>query len=138
MDLQKIVNSMNDMAQRTRSDYHLTLGKIIKALEACDPDNVVRCDNGQHPGHLTSYRGYYCDLAFTPSNIAVTCSKIHEMCKAALGSEFEGYKGGDYLMTEKTPLWLSAYGDNSGIALVSTVVSDGEIILVTKQIHDDF
>jgi len=136
MDLQKFVNTLSDHAQTVRSNYHLTLGELIKALKEFPAECPVECDEGSHPGSLSSYRGYYCDLAIEPSHHLVTCAELLERCRLALGNEFEGYKGGEYTMTEKTPLWLSHYGTNSEVAIIGVRDGGKAVILVTKQLSD--
>ena len=38
-------------------------------------------------------------------------SDILEMAKECIGKTFTGYKGGEFLMLEDTPLWISNYGE---------------------------
>ena len=45
---------------------------------------------------------------------------------AAMGAEFEGYKGGEYIMGANTPLWISEYGEASGTRIMA-VNADGTI-----------
>lgn len=54
-----------------------------------------------------------------------------EMLKEAVGKTYEGYKGGDFEMTEDTPMWVAnyRYADNTG---VMGVIDKGyAIVLVT-------
>jgi hypothetical protein len=78
-------------------------------------------------GRFTSYRGYYQDLAFIPTDEKVTASTLLVQCQNAMGKVFEGYKGGDFVMGELTPLWLSDYGRASGIKIMS-IGDDGKIV----------
>ena len=118
MDMQALLDAMLKEGERTRSNYHLTLGDLIAQLENLPADCVLSADMGWQPSHkLRSYRGYYSDLAIEPG-AATTAGKLLVTSKAALGATFEGYKGGDFLMTAKTPLWLSAYGIDSGVAII--------------------
>ena len=118
MDMQAFLDAMFEARAQTRSDYHLTLGGLIAQLKKLPADCVLSADMGWQPSHkLSSYRGYYSDLAIEPG-AATTAGKLLVTSKAALGATFEGYKGGNFLMSAKTPLWLSAYGINSGVAII--------------------
>jgi hypothetical protein len=134
MDMQKFVNIMREADRRTRSNYHLTLGAAIKTLEQAPPDAVVEFSGGASPGEAHSYRGYYSDLSFGGGD-KITAAQFLEVCRSALGATFEGYKGGDFTMGEKTPLWCAPYG-MCGPAIIAATVTDGKVVLVTKEIDD--
>lgn len=61
-------------------------------------------------GKLDSYRGYYSDLAFEPTEDKRKVEELLEVCQAAMGQVFTGYKGGDFVMGALTPLWIAGYG----------------------------
>ena len=134
MDLQKLVDAMGEAGRTQRSNYHLTLGGLIAELEKAKPDAPVIFDSGEHPGSPLSYRGYYSDLAFRLTDKPVTVAVMRAWAKAALGTSFEGYKGGDFLMEADTPLWASNYGTNSGRAIISVSIEGNGVILMTKEI----
>lgn len=134
MDMQKFIDVMSEADRRTRSNYHLTLGAAIKALEQAPPDAVVEFSDGGSPGAPNSYRGYYSDLSFEGGD-KITAAQFLEVCRSALGATFEGYKGGDFRMEEKTPLWAAAYGC-CGPAVIAATVAGDKVILVTKDIAD--
>ena len=106
----------------------MRLGQLIKALELLDPENQVQFDFcGFQPGRLTSYRGYYDELALTycdryesnyESNYESKClntvGKLLKECKEAVGKTFIGYKGGDYVMDKSTPVCVAAWGPSGG------------------------
>ena len=82
----------------------MRLRDLIEFLKTQPPDKVF---NGFHRPH--SYRGYYDELAFEPDEHA----RIGDMLSAAesaLGKTFQGYKGGDYVMLEMTPVHIAEYG----------------------------
>ena len=134
MDLQRLIDAMNDASFGARSNYHMTLGKMIGLLSAASPDLPVSYADGKSPGRAGSYRGYYSDLSFSDSADAVTAVQFLFSCSQHLGKVFEGYKGGDYTMREDTPLSRSEYGSASGIAIMDAVETDGRILLVTKKV----
>lgn len=105
---QAMFNGMKAEWQAERAEAGMTLGDMIDALAALDGDRLV-----DGLGELISYRGYYEDLAFAPTTETRTVADLLAECREAMGRTFEGYKGGDFLMGENTPLWLSAYGNTS-------------------------
>lgn len=126
--LQLIIDDLNARAQRERAQAQLTLGALIARLDEEEDDSLpVR-----GLGMLRSYRGYYEDLAFEPSTRAVTVHDVLTEARDAMGRYFEGYKGGEYLMGEHTPLWVSAYGDASGHKLVALTREGDALVPVTE------
>lgn len=87
---------------------YIELGGIITRLEQEDPNRVLPL--GFANPH--SFRGNYIDLAFEPvHNIPV--GEVLAAARSALGTTFEGWKGGDYLMTEMTDCWISLHGESA-------------------------
>ena len=83
----------------------MSLQELIDALEKLDPELVAPFGfGGPH-----SYRGYYDELAFEPRH-NVTVGQMLADAKSALGTTYQGYKGGDFTMNEWTTCWLSEYG----------------------------
>jgi len=41
MDLQKLVDSMNEQSAREKSNYHLTFGGLVDALDKANPKALV-------------------------------------------------------------------------------------------------
>ena len=105
-NMQALVDGMNANHQRERAKTQMTLGKMIKVLEAMPGTAEVK-----GIGELDSYRGYYIDLAFEPEQGVKKASVLLAACRAAMGKVFEGYKGGEFVMGELTPLWLAGYGE---------------------------
>lgn len=132
MDMQKLIEAMGTAARNERSHYHLTLGGMIAALEKVTPDTAVEFDRGGAPTDPHSYRGYYSDLSFE-TGPATTAGELLKICREALGSTYESYKGGDFTMAENTPLWAASYGC-CGPAIIAATVSGSRMILVTKDI----
>lgn len=113
MNIDTLLDLMSDISQRNRSETQMTLGKLIAALEVMPEGAEVVNLNRPH-----SYRGYYCDLAFERDEGTRSASDLLAECKAAIGKVFEGYKGGDYVMKESTPVWVSEYG-SCGVKLIA-------------------
>lgn len=135
MDLQKLVDTMSDMSCRERSNYHLTLGGLIHFLESVPKEMQVITDTSEAVGYAHSYRGYYSDLSFAPAAICETAGELLTEAKDALGHEFEGWKGGEYRMHDKTPLWFAEEG-HCGRAIIDAKVIDGKVVLQTKDLGD--
>ena len=143
--LQDMMDGGNARAQKERADGgQLTLGEFIALLELQgNPDREILGF-----GKLISYRGYYCDLAFDPDDVFIgdslksgklpTVADLLAACRAAMGKVFEGYKGGDFMMGEATPLWVSPYGDSTGEKLVG-LDSTGMVLMpnTEKERYDD-
>ena len=87
----------------------MMLEDLITALEAADP-NLVLPDGFTNPH---SYRGDYMDLAFEPA-ANVTVAAMLADARSALGTTYQGWKGGDFEMRGDTWCWLSMEGDASG------------------------
>lgn len=90
----------------------LNLGELIAALEAEDPTRTLPL--GFANPH--SYRGYYDQLAFEPAE-NVTVGSMLEAARSALGTTYQGWKGGDYEMSAWTECWLAFEGEGSGETL---------------------
>lgn len=87
----------------------MMLGELITRLEAANPQQTV------HHGFCNphSYRGDYMDLAFEPAT-NTTVADMVAAARSALGTTYQGWKGGDFTMTEHSWCWLSQEGDASG------------------------
>ena len=113
---------------------HMTLGELIKALKERPFDQEVRFDfPGQYPTRFSSYRGYYEDLALRYTDCSADTPTVEDLLQESekvLGEYLTGYKGGEYLMTAFTRVWVSEYGDSSGVALVG-VTGDRVTVLQT-------
>lgn len=139
----------------------MTLGELIEALERLDEDTPIRLDfssviavrDGEQrglevPGRFISYRGIYAHLAIEsaagyrddlPAHIVErgwrqngTAVLLASAAHAAVGTVFEGYKGGEYTMTRDTPVWVAEEGSSTGWALlaVDPPSADGEPALL--------
>lgn len=131
-DIEAIFNAIMQSADAERSKYHLTLGGAISALAGINPDLPVSFSSGGAPGRPHSYRGYYSDLSFSPDENS-TVGDFLTSCRASLGQTFQGYKGGDFIMKDDTPLWTASSG-NTGLAIIGVSVTADGVSLITKQV----
>ena len=136
MSMQNLIDEMSAAWRTDREKHHLTLGRLIAALDAVPGETVVQFSDGSAPGKPESYRGYYSDISLPPETRLVTAANLLAQCRGVLGSTLTGYKGGDYLMDARTPLWSSCYGECSNTAIVDFKMDGGSLILQTAQIED--
>jgi len=91
--------------QSARAATQLTLGGLIKQLETFAVERKIK-----GLGDPISYRGYYDDLAFETSDTEISIAEALKMARGCMGKVFEGYKSGEFLMGERTPVWSADYG----------------------------
>ncbi len=114
----------------------ITLGELIAKLEAQPPTNKIKVAGGV-PLYVSSYRGYYSDLAINYQEDAEnTVGEFLKELREAVGKTFTGYKGGDFTMTNKTLVWVDNYGEASGIG-VTGVTTDGSTTTITSENCED-
>lgn len=128
--MQAMVDGMGAAWQKQRATIQMTLGAFIKALEGIDPERKIAGVGGP-----TSYRGYYCDLAFEPTSAILSVADVLKSARDCMGRVFEGYKGGDFQMGERTPLWSAEYGD-SGLRIMGLNLEADPITLNLKEEHE--
>lgn len=98
----------------------MNLGELINQLANFSPSAYVYIDASPvalSVSDAESYRGYYDDLAL---NVEATrdakyssVSALLELLRGKLGGNIHGYKGGKYLVTSETRVWISNYGEVS-------------------------
>lgn len=96
----------------------MILDDLITALVACPDQHAPVEIDGKPAGEFDSYRGYYDQLALGTGLEPITVAELLAAASEAKGKVFQGYKGGDYLMTGDTAVWFSEYGCSSGVAIV--------------------
>lgn len=122
INMQALIDGMNAQRMRERASTQLTLGEMIKTLEAMPADTMIDGIDEPH-----SYRGYYSDLAFSRQDEKVRAADALAMCRGAMGQVFEGYRGGDFVMGALTPVWIAFYG-SCGQKLMA-INDDGSLIV---------
>lgn len=81
----------------------MRLGALIEVLKRLPADLPVNL------GEAHSYRGYYDQLSFEPTE-GITAAQALKEAEQANGRTFTGYKGGDYVMGLDTMCWASPWG----------------------------
>src|ERR1019366_1906545 len=88
---------------------------------------------GYAPERLSSYRGYYEDLAIVPNEASITVLMFREMLLKAVGETFEGYKGGGFVMHRRSRVWVAPVGTSSGTAITGILNDDYTVWLQTTR-----
>lgn len=131
-NLQALVDGLGMQWQRERAQKGLTLGGLLTILRELAQNREIVGIGGP-----ISYRGYYCDLAFEPSDRVRTVYDLRKQCEEeCMGQIFEGYKGGDFMMGANTPVWIAGYGD-CGVRLVGLNTDSDPITPITAPEDDD-
>jgi hypothetical protein len=124
--MQAMLDGMSKTWRKEREADGMTLGQLIEALEAMPRDARIEL------GEPNSYRGYYEDLSFEPTSETRTVAEALEMIRSeCMGQVFYGYKGGEYVMGAKTPIWLAAYGC-TGPRIVGIDATGDVIKMITR------
>lgn len=138
MNIQELLDKMSEgeMYKRVATGQNMSLGALIDALKPIPPESPVVGPQGMPPLSLGSYRGYYSDLAIEFANWSRsdkkldTVGKLLDALEAAVGTVYEGYKGGEFTMQAHTPMWWASYGD-CGEAIHGIELKDGTLHLIT-------
>lgn len=117
-----------------RESKMLTLGRLIRELKSFNPLLPIVYEDQRSPGEPHSYRGYYQDLAFEDleAGATKTTAEFIEVLEGCVGKTFEGWKGGDFVMSEQTPLWRAYKGD-CGEAVVSVKATNRAAVIKTMR-----
>lgn len=124
--LQHLIDGLSASWQKERAKTQMTLGKMLSVLSKMPPDALV--DEIVYPH---SYRGYYDDLAFERRGGKIAALEALKLCQSAMGKVFRGYKGGDFMMGELTPVWIAVCG-NTGQRLIG-IREDGTFEIAREE-----
>lgn len=157
---EKIINAFREAVDNhkqsmdsTKQDKNLqlTLGELIEKLDGNETyyskhreeekPRRVRIDAGyNYPSGLGSYRGYYQDLAIRYTDDheeRLNAEELKEKLENAVGKVYTGYKGGQFQMSEETPVWLANWGNNSNTTISAVRKTPTQIILETRIVDED-
>lgn len=125
-----------------RSIFQTTqLGSLIAALSKQPADNLVRFDFcGLVPRGVDSYRGFYDHLAigWGPDQSAFEETKVAGLLailRGAVGRSFSGWKGGNYVMREDTPVWVANPGQCDSTAIVGVESNSYMTVIQTQRVE---
>lgn len=140
MDIQKIltekVQELRDASFQTSPQ--ITLGELISRLELIiemNSDAEVVFDFGEmRPnGNFYSWRGAYEELAIGYEDFGKKLNIIEftNKLKECIGKEFIGWKGGEFIMHEATPLWVANEGVASNSGVVGVTFDEPFVVIQT-------
>lgn len=107
----------------------LTLGEVIEKLKTMNPDLEISLKNPH------SYLGYSNCLSLEPEVNSV--GNLLRECEKVLGAYLTGYKGGEFLMTKYTPVYVSFEGSCSGDELFM-IHDNGQYTSLCKEFKNGF
>ncbi|MBP7109507.1 MAG: hypothetical protein KBA90_13200 [Chitinophagaceae bacterium] len=147
MDLQSYIEKAVKDARDRRmvNSDQLTLGELISKIEpiAAKQKEVIEKYKEEadvrydfeylFPTDIDSWRGSYNELAlnFKTDGKGMYVTDFLKMLKETIGKKFTGYKGGEYIMDESTPIWVANNGNSGNTALIDVVDNEYQVILIT-------
>lgn len=124
---------MNHTRTAESGKEQFSLGNLIDALEKIeDKSKNVYIDFEQAiPYGLGSYRGSYDELCmqFAFNKAGPTVKDLLKELHSTVGAIFEGWKGGEFLMTKDTPIWIAETGNVSRTVIVAVADNDYDVLL---------
>jgi hypothetical protein len=117
----------------------MNVGQVLDAIARLpDGKPVLIGKVGASPGGVMSYRGYYEELAIyaAPDGEVVSVASLRRILSGAVGKTFTGYKGGNYRMDRRTPLWVSEYGAADGTIIVGVREESECVRLLCEETKD--
>ena len=143
MNLQQYLDSVSK-SRRTailEQNDQLTLGQLIKKIQVIADIQAEREDEATvrydfeylFPNAADSWRGDYSELAlnYNVDGEEMKVSEFLSMLKECVGKSFSGWKGGEYRMTEDTPVWVANPGKSGNTAVIEVVDQGWCVILIT-------
>ncbi|AZA49761.1 hypothetical protein EG346_16940 [Chryseobacterium carnipullorum] len=150
MTYEELNNKIRQMRNESfENSSQLTLGQFISEIErigiVAEHNNEIKdvCfDFGSAiPTTLDSWRGAYEELALgyelsgydNNSKHFSDCKadKFLEQLKSAIGKEYTGWKGGEFIMNEDTPVWVSNSGNSDDTGIIGILDDGWRIIVLT-------
>lgn len=142
MDLQTYIQNAvkASRANTLANSDQLTLGELILKLEPIvknqkeGEEATVRYDfEYLFPTTIDSWRGSYDELAlnFETQGEEMKVSEFLKMLKECVGKTFTGYKGGDFTMHKRTPIWVANYSHSGNTAVIDVVDNEYVVLLIT-------
>lgn len=146
--VQAVINS--ERKKRFDRNDQLSLGELIEKIEECgliscngkDEPKTVEYDFGTAiPTTLDSWRGSYSELALGYKLTGydnnddhfgkITAEDLLKELQSAIGKEYTGWKGGEFIMDEDTPIWVANPGDSGNTGIVDVMDQGYKIVLIT-------
>ena len=141
-DAEKLIARLESRLHPTQ----MTWGDLIEALRILPADVLARPAAFElpwvYPTHFNSYRGYYDQLALGAAHVGnlpltmgkqTTGGEILERARSTVGVTHTGWKGGDYIMGNRTPVWVDNAGECNSVMLVGVRSSVQGAVLLTRR-----
>ncbi|MBV5269031.1 MAG: hypothetical protein JZU55_02770 [Afipia sp.] len=114
----------------------MNLGQFIETLARAPSGAEVHIDAlSLSPTKFSSYRGSYDHLALGwAEDGSCVVSDLLAAARACVGATFEGYKGGDYVMGNNTPIYISNYGRVGNLVISGLEIGDRYVEIQTEKI----
>lgn len=110
------------MDRTTTTNITMTLAELIESLSKYPPETVVPI--GFSEPH--SYRGHYTEVAFVIKNNTTVGDMLYA-ARSAMGTTYEGWKGGSFTMNEYSHCYLveneGKIGEEIGPVLIRYMTS---------------
>jgi len=145
LDLQSYMDKMSEVRRKVRRNYHLTKGELIEKLGECEKNKIIASSykpyndemiNVYISGRLFSYRGYYSDMILEYTRNRDEATTVEDLLRHLRNfDEMTGYKGGDFKVEDDTVVWLDAYGEAQGNAVMDLFETGELVLLFTKVIE---
>lgn len=150
MDIQDIHDFIRKQREQGFSTSNqLSLGELISEIEKIGIQKGngeikdVSFDFGSAvPTILDSWRGSYNELALGYELSGYDNNEKHfsdckadkflEHLKSVIGKEFYGWKGGEYVMDENTPVWVANSGNSGNTAIVGVLDDGWRLVIITS------
>jgi hypothetical protein len=135
-DLQNFFDNLmaTERAKTFAVSPQLTLGQLIQKFELVkDKTADVYFDfENFKPTGISSWRGSYNELALEfDGNKIYNVKNFITLLKSAIGKKFTGYKGGKYIMSLDTPVWVANYGNSGNTGVIDVLDLDYLAIILT-------
>lgn len=111
----------------------MDLETLVRTLEAQPQELPVMID-GRSAHGLESWRGNYDEITIDSGygGGALTVAQLLDQAREAMnGGVFQGYKGGEYTMSPRTPVWGDPYGEWRGSEVVGVRIDTDALVVIT-------
>lgn len=155
MDLQQQFDMIVKAKRKESFDKsdQLSLGEMILKLEPIVEKQKQRIAENKteatvqydfeylYPTSINSWRGSYAELALnfvTDENEykPMTVTEFLALLRGCVGKEITGYKGGEFIMTKNTPVWVANFGNSGNTAVIDIIDNNYSVIIITG--HREF
>lgn len=132
LEIRRFKKKLEEEEKRRRVGQ-LSVGKLISKLEALPQDAplFLQYEEGVATfGAACSYRGFYNEVAIMPESFfsdprecrgrkdSTVASVLRYLKDVIVGGTFYGWKGGDYVYDESTPMWIAHAGSSTDDMIV--------------------